>query len=77
MSKRNHVRNDAALAKIADGMRELRRAAGKGQKEVTRETGINIGNIEAGLFNVTLGTIDRLCRYYGVTMVEFFEGLEL
>lgn len=77
MSKRNHVRNDAALAKIAAGMRELRHATGKGQKEVTKETGINIGNIEAGLFNVTLGTIDRLCRYYGTTLEEFFKGLEL
>lgn len=77
MSKKNHIRNDEALQKIAAGLRELRHAAGKGQKEVTRETGINVGNVEVGLFNSTIDTLDRLCRYYGTTLGEFFRELGL
>lgn len=77
MSKKNHIRNEEALRKIATRLRELRRATGKGQKEVTRETGINIGNVEAGLFNYTIDTLDRLCRYYGTTLGEFFRELEM
>ena len=76
MSKK-HVRNSEALDKIAAGFRELRRATGKGQKEVTHETGINIGNIEAGLFNSTLDTLERLCRYYGTTLDKFFGDIDL
>lgn len=70
MSKK-HIRNNEVINRIGAGFRELRKAAGKGQKEVIKETGINVGNIEAGLFNPMLDTIDRLCRYYGTTLGEF------
>lgn len=69
---RKHIWNEVALRKIAVGARELRLATGKGQKEVIRETGINVGNIEAALFNSTIKTVARLCQYYGVTLEEFF-----
>ena len=46
-------------------------------KDFKKETGINVGNIEAGLFNPMLDTIDRLCRYYGTTLGEFFRELEM
>mgnify|MGYP002587909054 CR=1 FL=1 len=69
MSKK-HIRNNEVINRIGAGFRELRKAAGKGQKEV-------IGNIEAGLFNPMLDTIDRLCRYYGTTLGEFFRELEM
>lgn len=58
MSKK-HIRNNEVINRIGAGFRELRKAAGKGQKEVIKETGINVGNIEAGLFNPMLDTIDR------------------
>lgn len=48
MSKK-HIRNNEVINRIGAGFRELRKAAGKGQKEVIKETGINVGNIEAGL----------------------------
>ena len=84
MSKK-HIRNNEVINRIGAGFRELRKAAGKGQKEVIKETGINVGNIEAGLFNPMLDTIDRLgrhhpdllCRYYGTTLGEFFRELEM
>ena len=53
MSKK-HIRNNEVINRIGAGFRELRKAAGKGQKEVIKETGINVGNIEAGLFNPML-----------------------
>lgn len=74
---KKHIRNDEIIDRIAAGFRELRKATGKGQKEVIKETGVNVGNIEAGLFNPMLDTIDRLCRYYGITLAEFFKGLGL
>ena len=48
MSKK-HIRNNEVINRIGAGFRELRKAAGKGQKEVIKETGINVGNIEACL----------------------------
>lgn len=71
------IRNDAALRKIAERLKQLRAATGKYQKDVERETGVNIGSVEAAQYNLSVKTLERLCRYYGVTLAEFFEGLEL
>lgn len=71
------IRNDAALRKIAERLKQLRAATGKYQKDVERETGVNIGSVEAAQYNLSVKTLERLCRYYGITLAEFFEGLEL
>lgn len=71
------IRNDAALRKIAERLKQLRAATGKYQKDVERETGVNIGSVEAAQYNLSVKTLERLCRYYGITLAEFFEGLEI
>lgn len=71
------IRNDAALRKIAERLKQLRAATGKYQKDVERETGVNIGSVEAAQYNLSVKTLERLCRYYGITLAEFFEGMEL
>lgn len=42
------------------------------QKDVARETGLNISLIETGRRNITLNTFEHLCRFYGTT---FFKEL--
>lgn len=71
------VRDDEALRRIGARFRELREATGKHQRDVYAETGIHIAAIEVGRFNISVTTLERLCDYYGVTFVEFFEGLGL
>lgn len=29
------------------------------------------------MVNISVSSIDKLCRYYGVTLEEFFNGLDL
>lgn len=69
--------NGVALHRIAERLAELREARGLLQKEVARETGLNIGLIETGRRNITLNTLERLCRYYDIPPAEFFRGLGL
>lgn len=71
------MRNDEALRMIAEKFKELRRQTGKLQKEVERDTGVNVGYVEAAQYNLSIKTLERLCRYYGVTLAEFFEGLDI
>lgn len=68
--------NDVLL-KIAFKFRTLRRKSGKTQREVTKATGQNIGNIEAGKLNINISTLDLLCKYYGLTLEEFFDDIGL
>lgn len=73
----NLERNNEALIMIAAKFRILRRKAGLAQKTVVKDTGLNIGNIEAARSNINITTLERLCRYYGLTLEEFFEDIDL
>lgn len=77
MTMAKQIRKDAELRAIAARLRKMREESGKFQKDVARETGMNMGDIEAARYNISVTTLDRLCRYYGTTMAEFFEGLGL
>ena len=72
-----HNRNDEAIHKIAEKLKMIRKQAGLLQKPVTRETGVNVGDVEAELTNLSITTLARLCRYYGITLTEFFKELEM
>lgn len=41
------------------------------------DTGINISRYEVAERNVTATTIGLLCKYYGISMEEFFKGIEV
>lgn len=69
--------NEEALRLIAAKFAALREERGLFQKVVAHDTGLNIGLLETGCRNFTLCTIERLCRYYGVAMAEFFKDVNL
>ncbi len=71
------IRNDEALHQIVEKLKALRKKTGMLQKTITKETGMNIGNIEAEMTNISITTLERLCRYYGLTLEEFFEDIDL
>lgn len=75
MSRR--IRDDVALRMTAAKFKALRLEAGKLQKEVERDTGLNIGYIEAAQYDLSIQSIEHLSCYYGLTLAEFFEGLGL
>lgn len=50
-------------------------------KKVTLEifyfdTGIHIARIEQGKTNITITTLSKICDYFGITLLEFFEKIE-
>lgn len=53
----------------------LRKERGLLQVAVVKDTGLNIGRIEAAMVNISISSIDKLCRYYGVTLEEFFNRI--
>ena len=69
--------DEEALGRIAAKLTALREERGEFQRDAARATGLNIGLIETGRRNITLCTIERLCRYYGISLVRFFDEVEL
>ncbi len=71
------IRNQALIDSIAVRVKQIREAKGITQEVVVYDTSINIGRIEAGQINISVSTLEAICRYFGMTLREFFaEGFE-
>jgi len=68
--------DDALLTSMAAAFRILREKKGVSQEVVYFETEINIGRIERALFNLKIGTISQLCKYYEIKLSDFFKLVE-
>lgn len=66
------LRNQALINSIAARVKQIREAKGITQEVVVYDTSINIGRIEAGQINISVSTLEALCRYYNITLKEFF-----
>lgn len=70
-------KNEILMKDIARRLKELREAKGVSQQFVYIDTDLNIGKIEVGKTNLSMNTLAILCSYYGVTLEEFFRGIEI
>jgi transcriptional regulator with XRE-family HTH domain len=66
----------ALLQKIAIRTKELRKEKGLTQRDVIYTTDINIIRIEKAEIIITVGTLQRLCDYFDITVIEFFAGMK-
>ncbi len=64
------------LQKIALTIKKLREEKGKSQLAGHDDTGMHIGRLENTKNNLTAITISKVCKYFGITMSEFFKKVE-
>jgi transcriptional regulator with XRE-family HTH domain len=70
------IRDTKLLQRIALIIKQLREGKGVSQEEVYNDINIHIGRIETAKANLTVSTLSALCKYFKVTMSEFFEMVE-
>lgn len=70
------VRDDILLRKIIARLKELREMKNLNQQDVFEDIGIHIARIEAVKSNITVSTLAKLCKYYKISLVEFFKSIE-
>jgi len=68
--------DEELLTKMATVFRKLREEKGVSQETVYYDTDINLGRVERALFNLKIGTISQLCKYYNVKLSEFFKMVD-
>lgn len=69
--------NETLHKAIVERLKGLRKQKGLTQEQVRFDMGeLNIGRIESGHHSITIYTLYDLCKYYGVTLEEFFKGIE-
>jgi len=69
------IRNQLLLNKIAFRLKELREEKGISQEQLYNETEVHIARLETAKVNVSISTLDKLCKYFKVSLSDFFEGL--
>lgn len=73
----NQRRNEILHARVVERLKEVRKQKGYTQNDVRFDMNeINIGRIESGKHSITLTTLADLCDHYGITLEEFFRGIE-
>lgn len=69
-------RNEILHDRIVERLKYIRKQKGLKQEDVRFDLDINISRIEVGQHSITITTLADLCDYYGVTLKEFFDGIE-
>jgi transcriptional regulator with XRE-family HTH domain len=70
-----HIRNQVLLEKIGKKLKSLREKANLTQEDVFNDTGIHIGRIETATGNITVSTLDAICKYFKIELDQFFRNL--
>jgi transcriptional regulator with XRE-family HTH domain len=73
---KNQRRNTELLMKVAQRIKQLREKKKVSQDSFYIDTDIHIARIERGKTNITLGTLDDICKYFSITLTDFFSTLE-
>lgn len=69
-------RDDVLINRIVDELKRIRKERDLTQETVTYDTDIHISRIETGKHSITITTLSDLCKYYGITLQEFFRRIE-
>ena len=69
------IRDQELLQKIALKLKKLREKKGLSQVDVLNETDIHIARIETAKVNVSVSTLSKLCKYFDVTLSDFFKRI--
>ena len=69
------IRNQALLKKIANRIKKYREEQGVTQEQFFFDTGIHLGRIESTKTNITVSTLDAICKYFDLSIEEFFKEL--
>lgn len=73
------MKNDLIRAQFGARVRELRLTKGLSQEALAFDSDLDrsyMSEIELGLTNVSIETIEKLLNGLGVTFAEFFSGLK-
>ncbi|MCC8034922.1 MAG: helix-turn-helix transcriptional regulator [Rikenellaceae bacterium] len=69
------IRDQELLRGIAVKMKRLREQRGISQEMVYADTQIHVARIETARVNISVSTLSAICKYFDISLAEFFEDL--
>ena len=72
----SQLKNKKLLKYITFRIKELRKERNITQEIFYFDTNIHIGRIEQGKLNISVSTMYEICKYFNVSMSDFFKNIE-
>jgi len=69
------LRDKELLDKIVTKIKKLRMQHNVTLEKFYLETNVNISRIESSKANMSVSTLNAICKYFGITLQDFFKGL--
>lgn len=73
---KHQIKNTALLKKISKRIKSLREKHNVTQEDFYNDTNIHLARIETARGNISVSTLDAICKYFKISMAEFFDGIE-
>lgn len=73
-AKKTEFRDKELLAQIAERIKLIRNQKNLTQAQFYEISNIHIGRIESGKVNISISTLQEICKHLGITLPEFFGG---
>lgn len=70
------LKNKKLLKAIAIHLKELRESRNITQEDFYNDTNIHIARIETGNNNISISTLDAICKYFDISISKFFYKIE-
>ena len=67
--------DEKTIMAVAKRLKQIREERGLSQTTVYIDTDYNLGRIEVGKTNISISTLAILCKYYEISLEEFFKGV--
>jgi transcriptional regulator with XRE-family HTH domain len=72
----SQIKNKKLLKSIAVQLKELRLLHNVTQEDFYNDTNIHIARIETGNNNLSISTLDAICKYFDISLSKFFSKIE-
>lgn len=73
---RRQRRDTELLLQVAKRIKQLREEKKISQESFFIDTDIHIARIETGKINISVSTLNDICKYFSISLADFFSGIE-
>lgn len=67
--------DSSIIESVSDRIKKLRESKGISQETFYIDTDIHIARIESGKSNITISTLSDICKYFNISLSEFFKDM--
>jgi transcriptional regulator with XRE-family HTH domain len=68
-------KDEKLIKRVSSRIQKIRMSQGITLEDFYFDTGIHLARIEQGKSNVSISTLSQICKYFKISLHDFFEGL--